>query len=346
MRSSSAYKVGTSPGIRIKLNQNENPFGISSPVQEKLGEIFAKIDVNRYPSEQPNELVEAIASYAGVESDSVLVTHGSNEFVHSLCIAFIEQGRTALVPSPSFSFFRSSVLLFGGELIEIDADENFDFPIDEICEASRRLNPELVIIAAPNNPTGRDLSIDDIERIVQANAGMVVVDEAYWEFTDRPSASSLLDRYENMIVMRTLSKAFGLAGLRIGYAIARPAVIAELLKVRLPFMVSRFDAAIAIEVLRQPEEIRETARKLKSAQQELARQMSLLPNVNVIPSETNFVLFKTPFKSADLLERLAEHGILVRDMSGYPRLDGFLRVNAGTDAENTAFMAALNSIVL
>lgn len=345
VRDARPYLVGSPSGIQVKLNQNENPDNIPDSLRGKLQELLSTIDLNRYPSEQPNELRDVIAQYSCVSPESVLVTHGSNEFVHSLCLAFVEPGRHVLIPSPSFSLFRDSVALFGGEVIEVEADANLDFPVEQICEIAAARAPELVIIAAPNNPTGRDLSIASIEKIVSSSPGMVVVDEAYWEFSDRSSATELLDRYDNLIVMRTLSKAVGLAGLRIGYAIARPEVIAEMLKVRLPFMVPRIDAALAMEMLKSPELIRSAADRLKLAQQWLSGQLAMLPGVDIIPSKTNFVLFKTPFESTFILRRLVEAGVLVRDMSGYRRLKGYLRVNAGTNIENTTFITALKLVL-
>ncbi len=345
VREARPYVVGSSPGIRVKLNQNENPENIPLALRSRMQTLLSETELNRYPSEQPDSLRVLIAEYADVPADCVLVTHGSNEFVHSLCIAFVEQGRKTLIPSPTFSLFGNSVRLFGGDVIDVEADEDLNYPIDEICRIASTENPELVVIATPNNPTGKDLTLASIERVIKASSGMVVVDEAYWEFTDRPSAAKLLDKYENIIVMRTLSKAVGLAGLRIGYAIAQPDVIAELLKVRLPFMVPRIDAALAAEVLAHPERIRDAATRLKQGQRRIADQLDTLPGVSVVPSETNFVLFKTPFDSSAILEKLAQAGVLVRDMSGYRRLKGYLRVNAGTVDENTAFITALTNVL-
>ncbi|NNE36316.1 MAG: aminotransferase class I/II-fold pyridoxal phosphate-dependent enzyme, partial [Rhodothermales bacterium] len=260
VREGHPYVVGSSPGIRVKLNQNESPDRVPDAIRERLKDIVAGVDLNRYPSEQPTELRDTLASVSQVDPEYVLVTHGSNEFVHTLCIAFVETGRSALIPSPSFSLFANAVRLFGGTVLDVEADSNLDFPVERICAISAESRPELVIIASPNNPTGRDLGLNELEAIVEASPGMVVIDEAYWEFTNRESAISLLERYDNLIVMRTLSKAYGLAGLRIGYAIARPEIVSELMKIRLPFMVSNIDAALATDVLQDPQKIRTAAK--------------------------------------------------------------------------------------
>ena len=340
----SPYHVGSAPAIRVKLNQNENPRALLTPT-ENLGGIVSRVEPNRYPSGQPDDLRLALADYAGVPPEWILVTHGSNEFVHSLCLSFIERGRCALIPSPAFSLFRNSVHLFGGDVVEVEATASFDIPVEEFARTAASAKPHLVILPCPNNPTGRDLSLSEIESIVKSTEGMVVVDEAYWEFTARPSAISLLHRYDNLIVMRTLSKAFGLAGIRVGYAVCNPDVAAELLKVRLPFMVSRFDAAIAIDVLRRPEAVQTAASELRIAQAQLAGELASMRGVSVVPSNTNFVLFATPLGSRDVLDGLAARGVLVRDMSGYPRLRGFLRVNAGTEQENRDFLTALQAVL-
>jgi histidinol-phosphate aminotransferase len=168
-----------------------------------------------------------------------------------------------------------------------------------------------------------------------------VVDEAYVEFTEEESARTVLDDYPNLLLMRTFSKAFGLAGLRLGYLMGHPAVMQELLKARLPFMIDRLAEMTAMALLERPELLRERIALLKQECRSITTALAAMDGVDVVPSQSNFVLFKTPLETKLLLNRLATSGVLVRDMSGYPELQGYLRVNAGTPDENKAFLVAL-----
>ena len=168
----------------------------------------------------------------------------------------------------------------------------------------------------------------------------------YVEFTDEESAQSLLARYPNLIILRTLSKACGLAGLRIGFLLAHPAVVTEILKARLPFMVDPLAETAALALLDHPEVLGDRARAIKASRIALENALNELSEVETIASQSNFVLFRTPVEPAALMGRLAESGVLVRNMGGYPELEGFVRVNAGTEAENKAFLVALKNALL
>jgi len=170
---------------------------------------------------------------------------------------------------------------------------------------------------------------------------VVVVDEAYVEFNSEASAVSLMDEHPNVMVLRTLSKAFGLAGARIGYLIAQPPVVRELMKARLPFTVDRLAEQAALAVLRRPDLLDERVSQLQVSVTELAEALKSMDGVDVVPTEANFVIFTTPMPADPLQNQLADQGVLVRNMGGYPELEGYLRVNAGTRAENKAFLTAL-----
>jgi histidinol-phosphate aminotransferase len=185
------------------------------------------------------------------------------------------------------------------------------------------------------------MTLDEIEQVVTASSGFVVVDEAYVEFNPEGPAVELLDRHPNVLILRTLSKGFGLAGVRLGYLIAHPAVVRELMKARLPFMVDRFAEQTALAVLRRPDLIEDRVQRLKASIGELTEALQAMDGVDVVPSQANFVIFTTTVPADLLQDRLAEQGVLVRNMGGYPELEGYLRVSAGTEAENNAFLGAL-----
>lgn len=325
----------------VKLNQNESPFDLPDDVKRDVVDRFMEIPANRYPREQPWELRDRLAESLGVAPDAILIGNGSNELTHTLGLAFVASGAPVVVPRPMFSLYESVIRMHEGRVEAVPARPDLRFDTEALIAARRHEQPPLTIITTPNNPTGLALSIADVEAIVEAAPGAVVVDEAYWEFNREAPATVLLERYPNLIIVRTFSKAMGLAGLRLGYLIAHPAVVAELMKSRLPFMVDRFAEAVGLAVLQHPELVSERVREILAGLEELRQELNGLEGVEALPSAANFFLFKTPEEPAKVLNRLASAGVLVRSMGGYPELASYLRVNAGTRVENKAFLAAL-----
>jgi histidinol-phosphate aminotransferase len=221
--------------------------------------------------------------------------------------------------------------------------DNLGFDAEALAAAVAETEAALTVLATPNNPTGLAMTLDEIERVVAASPGFVVVDEAYVEFNPEGTAAELLDRHPNVIVLRTLSKAFGLAGIRLGYLIAHPAVVQELMKARLPFMVDRFAEQTALAVLNRSGLIEDRAQRMQASIRDLTDALQAMEGVEVVPSQANFVIFTTSLPADVLQDRLADRGVLVRNMGGYPELEGYLRVSAGTEAENNAFLGALET---
>lgn len=343
VRREKPYVVGGARAVRTKLNQNESPYDLPPDLKRELLEAFFQIPFNRYPSEQPDRLVAAIAGTIDRPDDSVIVGNGSNELTYTLGLCLIEAGRGVVVPRPMFALYESVVRLFGGEAIAVPPLENKRFDAEGLLAAVREHRPVLTILTSPNNPTGLAMDFDEIRSIVRAADGFVVVDEAYHEFNERPSALTLMDEHPNVIVMRTLSKAMGLAGLRVGYLTAHPDVAAEFMKSRLPFMVDPLAEHTGLALIRHRELVRERVQTIKRLTGDLVDGLAALEGVETLPTDTNFVLFRTGHEPEELLERLADDGVLVRNVSGYPELPGFLRVTAGTERENKAFLTALKN---
>lgn len=341
VREQSPYVVGSPSEAPVKLNQNESPYDLPEALREEIFEAFARIPFNRYPSEQPHRLRDALAERTDHPAEGLLIGNGSNELTYTFGLAMIEKGTPVVLPRPMFSLYEKVVRLHEGNLVSVPPRASLHFDAEALLSAVRTSDPALVVLTTPNNPTGLAMPLEEIERIVRAAPGFVVVDEAYVEFTGEESARSILDTYPNLILLRTFSKAFGLAGLRLGYLMAHPDVVRELLKARLPFMVDRFAEAVALALLAHPEQIRERIALIKASCRALTRTLGTTEGVEVLPSQANFVLFKTSLEPARVMARLAEEGVLVRNMSGYPELQGYLRVNAGTPEENQAFMMAL-----
>lgn len=341
VRRQKPYIVGGTRDLPIKLNQNENPFDLPPELKRELVESFMAFPFNRYPAEYPERLQNVLAERLGVSPESLLIENGSNALSYLLGLVLVEQGAPVVLPRPMFSLYAKMVHLFGGDLKEIPALDDLQFDAEGIREAVRTVRPALTIIATPNNPTGLSMPLADVESILRDADGFVVIDEAYVEFNEEGSALPLLDRYPNLIVMRTFSKAAGLAGLRLGYLVARPEVIRELGKARLPFTVDRLAEAAAVFLLERPALMEERLRQMRESTRMLVEGIQAVDGVTTIPSQANFVIFKSQVEPGTLIRRLADAGVLVRDMSGYPELKGYVRVSAGTPDENRVFLLAL-----
>ncbi|MFB6250000.1 MAG: histidinol-phosphate transaminase [Salinibacter sp.] len=345
VREQSEYVVDTPPDIEVKLNQNESPYDLPDALKGELLDAFGEVAFNRYPSEQPRELRRALAAHEEVPPESIIVGNGSNEITYTFGLAFLDPGTPMVLPRPLFSLYEKVARLQDAALTSVPPREDLRFDTDGLVAAVRSTGARLTVLATPNNPTGRAMTLAEIERVAAASPGVVVVDEAYVEFNTEPSAVQLMDEHPNIMVLRTLSKGFGLAGARLGYLVARPPVVRELMKARLPFVVDRFAEQTALAVLERPGLIEERVRRMQVSITELTEALRALDGVEVVPTEANFAIFTTPMPADQLHNRLADRGILIRNMGGYPELEGYLRVNAGTRAENKAFLTALDEML-
>ncbi|PSQ97852.1 MAG: histidinol-phosphate transaminase [Bacteroidetes bacterium SW_9_63_38] len=341
VRERSEYVVDSPPDIEVKLNQNESPFDLPDDLKAELQEEVEDIEWNRYPNEQPTRLREALAEREGVSPESIIVANGSNELTYTFGLAFLDPGTPMVLPRPLFSLYKKVARLQDATLTEVPPRDDLRFDTKGLVTAVQKTGARLTVLATPNNPTGRALRLSETERIAAASPGVVVVDEAYVEFNSEASAVELMDEHPNVMVLRTMSKAFGLAGARIGYLVAQPPVVRELMKARLPFMVDRLTERTALALLRRGGLVEERVRQLQVSITEVVEALKTMDGVEVVPTQANFVIFTTPMAADPLQDSLIDRGVLVRNMGGYPELEGYLRVNAGTRAENKAFLAAL-----
>jgi histidinol-phosphate aminotransferase len=223
----------------------------------------------------------------------------------------------------------------------VPLDDEFDLDMDRMMEATRRLKPGIVFLSSPNNPTGNSFSEDRIIHIIRNAPGIVVVDEAYQQFSARPSFIPKLKRYRNLVVLRTLSK-IGLAALRVGFMVADPALINEVNKVRLPFNVNALSQAAAVRTLEDRKRINEFIKKIRSERKRLMKEIKKIEGIKPYPSDANFILFRAA-DGASLHRRLLEKGVLVRNMSG--TLKDCLRVTVGAPRENDLFLKMMNQLL-
>ena len=342
VRDRSEYIVDMPAGIDVKLNQNESPFDLPAGLKPELLDAHQQVQMNRYPSEQPEDLRHALAEYDGVDPDQILVGNGSNEITYTFGLAFLDPGDPVVLPRPMFSLYEKVMRLQEADLTIVPPQDDFGFDADALATAAAETDAVLTILTTPNNPTGLAMTLDELEQVVRASSGFVVIDEAYVEFNPEGTAIDLLERHPNVLILRTLSKGFGLAGARLGYLLAHPAVVTELMKARLPFMVDRFAEQTALAVLRRPNLIEDRVSRIEASITTLTEALQAMEGVEVVPSQANFVIFTTPVPADTLQDRLADRGVLVRNMGGYPELEGYLRVSAGTEEENNAFLDALD----
>ncbi|MFA6456811.1 MAG: histidinol-phosphate transaminase [Bacteroidota bacterium] len=343
VRELEAYSVKSKPlsPDLIKLNQNENPFDLPAELKRELIEEFLQQPWNRYPDVFPTRLIEALSQFVGVPMESIIAANGSNELMYSVLMAIVSKGTKVLIPTPTFFLYEKIVKILEGELISVPAKPDLSFDVEQILATAAKEQPTLIILNSPNSPTGQMLTIENVERIIAGTDAFVLVDEAYIEFADMPSVLPLLKKYDRLIILRTFSKAFSLAGLRIGYLLAQPAVCAELLKPKIPFTVNNLSMAAAVRVMGEKKLISDRIRYIKAEKEKLYRKLSEMNEIKVFSSQTNFLIFRTKKNAKVLFDRLLSENVLIRDVSSYPMLENTLRVNAGTESENTVFLTAV-----
>jgi histidinol-phosphate aminotransferase len=336
--------------VAARLNVNENPFPLPDDLAAAMGAAVAAaaVGLNRYPDRDASRLRQALADYIADETgvrvpvDCVWAANGSNEVMHHVFLAFGGPGRLAITFDPTYSMYPEYARDTFTDYEAYPRTADFGIDVAAAIELILRRRPTLVLLTSPNNPTGTALPQDDIRTIAHAArevGSMVVVDEAYAEFRHHgvPSACALLEEFPNLIVTRTMSKAFALAGARLGYALAAdPRVVDAFMVVRLPYHLSAVTQAVAITALRHSGVLQAQVALLRDERDALAAWL-IDSGFTVAPSDANFILFGV-FEDRDAIWRaLLDRGVLVRQTGPH----GWLRVTVGTPAENDMFRQAL-----
>jgi histidinol-phosphate aminotransferase len=344
VRAIKAYRVAAPPH-RIKLNQNESPIELPEPIKAQVLERLGTIPWSRYPQQEETALADALrASLDLPRGVDVITGNGSNELIQALLTASLIPEASIAIPVPTFSLYRQFAAILGAAVVEVLLEADLSLDADRLVGAVLDSNARAVVIARPNNPTGRAVPVSGIERLLARTDALVVVDEAYVEFAG-DSVIGLLGAYERLVVLRTFSKALRCAGLRIGCMAAARDLVEEVRKVVPPFNTSVFDREAALAIVRNLDLLRPGIEEAIAERDRLVDALDGIPGIAPIPSEANFVCFRTDVPPRVVFDRLLEHGILIRDVSGYPLLDDFLRVSVGTPEENRAFVAAMREIM-
>ncbi|MDU2064032.1 MAG: histidinol-phosphate transaminase [Sporomusaceae bacterium] len=331
LQSLTAYHVEESDW-KIKLDANEKNGPMPLGVAEKVQQALSKVVLQRYPgSDEP--LRGQIAAAYGLTAEQVALGCGSSEILLALCIAFGGKGRKLVFPSPSFSMYEIYGRIADSQSVPVALADDFSLPVADYIDAAK--DAQLALLCNPNNPTGNGMALADVEKIVAALTCPVVVDEAYMEFYGE-TALPLLNKYPNLIIARTLSKAYGLASARTGYMIASQELIEVVNKVLLPYHVNAFSLAAAEAVFSERSLFEAAIAATVKERQILTEKLSSI-GVTVFPSQTNFLLVRLPRAEA-LAAYLAEKSIAVRSFHGAPALENCIRITVGTSKENEALL--------
>ncbi len=336
--------------LEVKLNTNENPFSLSPALVKKLSEAIANSakDFNRYPDRDAIELRSELAKYlssttgVNLSVDQIWAANGSNEIIQTLFLAFAGAGVNSLGFTPSYSMHENIARSTGTNWIIGERLSDFSIDLSSALKEISTQKPKLVFITTPNNPTGTSTAISDIRKIIEASAqvgGLTIIDEAYAEFSEQPSTIELLSEYLNLVVIRTMSKAFSFAGVRVGYLAAGKEVVDALQLVRLPYHLSTPTQLLAKVALEFQGELLAEVEQLKIERNKVVAELQNL-GLTVVPSSANFLLFSID-NEKNVWQELVRVGVLVRDVG----IAGHLRVTIGTPSENDRFLAALREIL-
>jgi histidinol-phosphate aminotransferase len=316
------------PGSSIlKLNTNENPYPPSPKVLEALQTLDPEW-LRRYPDPSAISLRQAASEVFGIPPNWLTVGNGSDELISLIVRTFVESRETVVYPMPTYVLYRTVAQLQDTQPIELSYPENFAFPLQDLIDAQGKVT----FIAAPNSPTGNPVPLDQLDTLAKSLSGLLIIDEAYVDFTDT-NALPLVQKHQNVIILRTLSKSYSLAGLRLGLAIAPPTLIANLNQVKDSYAVDAIAALLGAAALRDQEHKNMNVEKILRSRTLLEQNLITL-GFQVWPSEANFLLVKPPCRTAiDLQQAIKQRGVLIRHFN-LPSVHDKLRITVGTDEQN------------
>ena len=335
---------GTERDYRIKVNANECNLNLPPLVEERVMSRLSRVAFNRYPNYEYYSLREQIAQNFSVDEEQILIGGGSSEIIEKLFYAFGGSTSNKIVyPQPSFSMYKIYAKAAEAQPVPFELDDNYDLNVDKFISTIKSENANLAVVCNPNNPTGNALTVDEIEKIAKNIDCAFLVDEAYVEFYGR-SAVNLIKKYPNLIVARTFSKAYGLAGARVGYMIATKDVTKMIEKTYMPYHMNNLSLATADIVYQMRDEFVPRIQMMISERKRMSDQLKTLTGIKVFPSSTNFVLIHYD-KAIALNEYLESLNIGVRSFGSAPRLENCLRISMGTRQENDEWFAAIKKFV-
>lgn len=330
--------------VRIRLNTNESPLPPPDGWRDAFAAEMSRVEWHRYPDRDAIELRAAIADLHGVTPDMVFAANGSNEVLQTILLTYAGSGRTVATFEPTYQMHAQIARVVGSTVVEGDRDDDFTLDPAEIERVMVSAAPHVTFLTSPNNPTGLVEPRARIEQLLDQSPGLVVADEAYAQFANW-SALTMIHDDRPLVVTRTFSKTWSMAGVRLGYVVGPSWFVSELEKVALPYHLDTAKQIAGRLALRYVDEMDERVRLIVSERERLSAAMAAMA-IDVTPSGANFILFRpTRIGGRELWQRLLDRSVLVRDCSGWPRLTDRLRVTVGTAAENDALLAALTEVL-
>jgi histidinol-phosphate aminotransferase len=324
----------------VRLNTNESPEPPPDEFRDALASEISRIDWHRYPDRAATSLREAIADLHGVDPEQVFAANGSSEVLQTVLLAYAGPGRVVATFEPTFQMHAQTARVTGATVVVGERAPDFTLDESEIDRVIAEHAPHVVLLTSPNNPTGLVEPVERVRHLLDVAPGLVVIDEAYAQFAEW-SALDLVDDQRAMVVTRTFSKTWAMAGARLGYLIGPRGLVAELDKVVLPYHLDSIKQIAGRIALRFTDDMDARVKQLVVERDRVSGALADLP-VDAVPSGANFVLFRPrAARATDVWQALVDRGVLIRDCSSWPRLDNYLRVTIGTHDENSAFLRAL-----
>jgi len=327
----------------IKLHANENSFPLPPEILKQFEEVFHSTELNRYPDPDCGPLKQTLAKRLNLAPENLAIGNGSDELIQILLQVFCDPGETVGFPDPTFAMYSIIAQGMGLKSQTHPLDDQWDFKAEPFLETMEANQVRIAFISYPNNPTGNCFSASEVQKVIEEFPGIVVLDEAYHDFSGK-SFLSELPKHNNLVILRSLSK-IGLAALRVGYAVADPLIIDQIDKVRLPYNSNSLSQKLTERLLNHFAPVQKQLDALIKERNEMIHKLSKFNSLKIFPSDANFVLFRVEQNSGALFKQLMESGILIRDLSNHPRLKNCLRVTVGTPLENKSFLEKMSHII-
>lgn len=328
---------------KIRLNANESYINIDKELTFSIASIISKVEFNRYPETTNKELIRAYSKYVGVDESNILAGNGSDEMIGLLINSYISKGKKVLTLDPDFTMYDFYSSINEGDIVKFKITGDKVWDVNKFIEFGLENNPDMIVFSNPNNPTGLSISLEEIEKIVEAfKDKIVVIDEAYYEFYG-VTAVPLINNYKNLYITRTLSKAWGLASLRVGFLIGNIESIKKVTKYKVPYTINTLSQKISRDVLKNKEKLKENVEKIVSGREDLYKALKDIEKeaaltIKIYPSKANFIYGETPYRNA-LEKALENRGIIIR----YIKEDGF-RITVGTPAEDKKLLQVIREV--
>jgi len=326
----------------IRLNTNECPWPPPEGFMRELSERIAALELNRYPDRDARALRAGLGARHGTDADHIWVANGSNEIIQTLMLTFGGPGRSVLLFEPTYAMHAHIATVAMTPVTQREVPEPWVLDEQTVAWGISFEPPAMTFICSPNNPTGNAHPISVVQAALESGPGLVVVDEAYGDFA-QTSAISLLPKYERLVVIRSFSKSWRLAGARLGYLIAHPWLVEAIQVARLPYHVSAVTQAVGETAVKHAASIMRGVEEIVAERDRLSKELQRVPGLDVFPSDANFILFRTPGDATAVWQELANAGVLLRDFSS--KIPRALRVTVGTADQNAQFVETLRSVL-